>query len=123
MTSNPRQKPSSPPKAPKEQRSTEHRLPSIFNRHSSDNSSLKSSSSSDSLSDAGSLSDTKNVSGGTIKRWTASSGTAKSSSTFSSKRGAKRAKGSTTLGDESSGGKLQQYLSNDSPSAWSYISG
>ena len=121
MTSNPHRKPSSPPKAPKEQRSTEHRQSSLFKRHSSDDSSLKSSSSSDSLSDAGSLSDTKNLSGGTIKRWTTSSGTAKSSSTFSSKGSAKKAKGSATSRDEISGCKLQQYLSNDSPSAWSYI--
>ena len=123
MTSNARRKPSSPPKAPKEQRSTEHRQSSLFTRHSADNSSLTSSFSSVSLSDAESLSDAKNVSRGTTKRWTTSSGTAKSSSTSSSKGSAKKAKGSATSSNEIPGGKLQQYLSNDSPSAWSYITG
>lgn len=123
MASSPRRKPSSPPKAPKEQRSTEYRQSSIFARHSSDSSSLTSSSSSDSLIEAESLPDTKSVSRSTIKRWTASSATSKSSSTFSSKGSAKKAKGSATLRDEIPGGKLQHYLSNDSPSAWSYISG
>jgi hypothetical protein len=120
MASSPRRKPSSPPKAPKEQRSTEYRQSSIFARHSSDSSSLTSSSSSDSLIEPESLPDTKSVYRGTTKRWTASSGTAKSSSAFSSKGSAKKAKG---FSDEIPGGKLQHYLSNDSPSAWSYISG
>jgi hypothetical protein len=122
-TSNPHRKPSSPSKAPKERRSTEHRQSSIFTCHSSDNSSPTSSSTSDLLSDAGGLSNTKSLSRDTIKKWTTSSGTAKSSSTFSSKGSAKKAKGSTTSRDEISGGRLQQYLSNDSPSAWSYING
>src|SRR6202044_3270755 len=98
MTSNTRRKPSSPSKAPKEQRSTEHRPSSLFARHFSDNSSLTSPSSSDLGSDVESVSGTKNVSRGTTsKRWTASSVTSKSSSTSSSKGSGKKTKGSATL--------------------------
>jgi hypothetical protein len=122
-TSNAHRKPSSPLKAPKEGRPTEYRPSSIFGRHSSDRSSLTSSSSSDSLSDAGSFCDTKKISRDTIKRWATSSGAAKSSSTPSSKGSAKKAKGSATSSGETSGGRYQRYLSNDSPSAWSYIAG
>jgi hypothetical protein len=105
----------------KDRESTRRRLASIFTRRSSDDSPPSSPSSSASLSDAETLSDTKSVRRGIFRRRTTSSKTAKSTSTSGSKGSSKKAKKSVTFSEASSGGRGQQYLSDDYPLAWSYV--
>lgn len=112
----------SPSKASKERVYTRRRLASFFRRHSSNESPTSLPSRADSMSDAETLSESKNVSRGILRRKTTSSESTKSTSSWGSKRRIKKAKKkSVTFSEGISDSRGQPYMSNAYPSAWSYV--